>query len=109
MKVLFLPEVRVYFRKLIETLYQKNYFGFEDTAIKYVEELFNDIESTLPTKVKKIAPERFDIYGKNMFYSVFKKNKRTEWYVFFNVYQDKEAQVYLVRYISNNHVIAQLL
>jgi len=68
-----------------------------------------EIERTLPNKVKKIAPESFNIYGKNMFYSVFKKNKRTQWYVFFNTYQDNKEIIYLVRYISNNHVIAQRL
>jgi len=44
-----------------------------------------------------------------MFYAVFKKNKRTQWYVFFNVYEADGQVVYLVRYMGNNHVIAQFL
>ncbi len=107
MKVLFLPEVREYFRELAEILHKKNYFGFEETAIQYAEDLFNDIADTLPNKAKKTAPAYFDRYGKSMFYAVFKKNKHTQWYVFFNIYVDNE--VYLVRYMSNNHMIAQLL
>jgi hypothetical protein len=111
MSVLFLPEVREYFRELAEILYKKDYFGFEDTALQYVEDLFSDIENTLPTKVKKSAPAYFNRYGKGMSYAVFKKNKRTHWYVFFNMQPDDgEAEtIYLVRYISNNHTIAHFL
>jgi hypothetical protein len=36
MRVLFLPEIRDYFRELAEILYEKNYFGFEETAIQYI-------------------------------------------------------------------------
>lgn len=49
------------------------------------------------------------IYGKDLYYATFKKNKHTQWYVFFNVYEKKEETIYLVRYISNNHVISQYL
>ncbi|MDR1984744.1 MAG: hypothetical protein LBQ28_07975 [Prevotellaceae bacterium] len=109
MKVLFLPEVRDYFKELAEILYKKDYFGFQETAIQYAEDLFYDIADTLPSRVKKIAPTHFDRYGKDMFYAVFIKNKHTQWYVFFNIYIDNGETVYLGRYISNNHVIAQLL
>ena len=47
MKVLFLPEVRTYFRELSEILFQKDYFGFEEYAINYMRELIFDIESHL--------------------------------------------------------------
>jgi hypothetical protein len=109
MKVLFLPEVRDYFRELAEILYEKDYFGFEETAIQYAEDLFNDIADTLPIRHKKIAPAYFDRYGRGMFYAIFKKNKNTQWYVFFSIYGDKGEEVYLVRYMSNNHRLAQLL
>jgi hypothetical protein len=109
MKVLFLPEVRSYFKELSQILYEKDYFGFEDTAIAYVEDLFNDINSYLPNMYKKKAPEYFSRYGKNMYYSIFKKNNNTQWYVFFTIYNDNGDIVYLVRYISNNHVIAKYM
>ncbi|MDR1552445.1 MAG: hypothetical protein LBS69_03145 [Prevotellaceae bacterium] len=109
MRVLFLPEVRYYFKELAEILYKNDYFGFEETAIQYAEDLFNNIANTLPIRVKKIAPSHFDRYGKDMFYAVFPKNKQTQWYVFFNIYANNGEKVYLVRYISNNHVTAQLL
>jgi hypothetical protein len=109
MRVLFLPEVRDYFRELAQILYEKDYFGFESTAIQYAEDLFDDIADTLPIKHKKLAPAYFDQYGKGMFYAVFKKNERTQWYVFFNIYVNNGETVYLVRYMSNNHVIAKFL
>ena len=45
----------------------------------------------------------------NMYYTIFKKSKNTQWYVFFRVYKEKGEVIYQVRYISNNHVIAQYL
>jgi len=109
MKVLFLPEVRSYFRELSVILYQKEYLGFFDKALLYAEELFSDIENNLPHKYKKIAPEYFNKYGEGMFYAVFKRNRNTSWYVFFNIYYTKDETVYFVRYISNNHMVAQYL
>ena len=109
MNVIFLPEVRKYFENLIPFLYEKEYFGFKDTAKKYVDDLFDDIENNLPTSLHKKAPIYFDRYGKNMEYAVFRKNRRTQWYVFFRVYRINGEDTYQVRYISNNHVIAQHL
>lgn len=40
MRVLFLPEVRQYFSELTETLLDKKYFSFEDTAVEYVEDQY---------------------------------------------------------------------
>ena len=71
MRVLFLPEVRQYFSELIETLLDKEYFSFEDTAVEYVEELILDIERTLHLRVSKPAPQYFEKYGRGMLYAVF--------------------------------------
>jgi len=109
MRVIILPEALDYFNELSTILYEKNYFGFEETALKYVDDLMNDIKTTLPNRPKRPAPPYFDRYGKKMFYVVFRKNKATQWYVFFNIYKIKGEFIYLVRYISNNHVIAHLL
>ncbi|MDH6310070.1 hypothetical protein M2451_002960 [Dysgonomonas sp. PFB1-18] len=107
MKVLFLPEVRQYFVELASILYQKDYFGFEENAIRYARELFDDIENSLPEKQKKKAPEYFSKYGDNLSYAVFKKNNTTQWYVFFETYVQEKA--YVVTYIGNNHTIVQYL
>lgn len=109
MKVLFLPEVRMYFQELQDILFEKEYFGFEESAVQYVRDLIFAIEDTLPVKMHKAAPSYFDRYGRNMQYAVFRKNAHTQWYVFFNTYRVDDEVVFLVRYISNNHMIAQYL
>ena len=109
MNVFTIPKVKQYFNDLITILYEKGYFGYEETAKKYVDKLLDDIVTKLPAKPHKPAPKYFDIYGKNMKYAVFPKNRRTKWYVFFTVYWENDEKVYLVRYIANNHTIAQYL
>ncbi|MDR2969017.1 MAG: hypothetical protein LBV32_05370 [Tannerellaceae bacterium] len=109
MKIVFLPEVLEYFNELSTVLYEKKYFGFEDSALEYVDDLFENIKNTLHLCVKKPAPAYFDRFGENMLYAVFRKNKMTEWYVFFNLYREEDDTTLVIRYISNNHVIAQYL
>lgn len=109
MKVIILPEVIDYFLELASIFYEKGYFGFEENAIQYTRELFEDIRDNLPNKHKKVAPRYFDKYGKGMHYAIFKRNKNTSWYVFFNIYHTKEETAYFVRYVSNNHMIAKYL
>lgn len=106
-----LPEVRLYLSDLIRILYEKEYFSFEDNAIEYVTDLVSEIEKELPFKVKKPTPESFLRYGENLFYSSFRKNRDTTWYVFYTIHYDEELDftTFLIRYISNNHVIAQHL
>jgi hypothetical protein len=109
MKVLFLPEVQDDYDELEQILYEKGYFSFSDSSKNYVKNLVADIVANLPTKLHKPAPKYFNKYGNDMKYSSFRKNKNTNWYVFFNTYDDKGEIIYLVRYISNNHTIAHLL
>ena len=109
MSVLFLPEISQQFVELAEILYDKGYMSFLDTALEYSNSLFCDIQATLPQKVHRKAPAWFDRYGKGMSYASYPKSKHTTWYVFFNVFEVGGEVVYLVRYMSNNHVIAQHL
>ncbi|MFA5649716.1 MAG: hypothetical protein WC914_01050 [Proteiniphilum sp.] len=102
-QVIVAPVVEDYLVELIELLYNKDYFGFKEDAIEYVYSLISDIYDTLPNKVSKIAPPYFSRYGKDLCYSVFKKNDNTQWYVFFN-YEDN---IFYVRYVGNNHTCAQ--
>ena len=53
MKVLFLPEIRQYLKELQELLFEKEYFGFEESAVQYVRDLIFDIEETLPMRQAK--------------------------------------------------------
>lgn len=109
MRVLFLPEVSRQFVELAEILYDKGYLSFLDSALEYSENLFRDIQSSLPMKVHRPAPAWFDRFGKGMSYAAFPHSRHTTWYVFFNVYEIAGEPVYLVRYLGNNHVIAQHL
>ena len=109
MNVIAIPEVQQYLQSLKKILFEKEYFGFEESAIKYVNDLFDDIITNLPTKQHYSAPNYFDKYGKNMKYASFRKNKQTTWYVFFRMYKINNEEVYQVRYIANNHTIAQYL
>jgi len=109
MRVVFLPKVEDYLVELSEILYQKEYFGFKESAVIYVTKLVQDIKMTLHKRLKKPAPRYFNRYGEGMNYATFRKGKATQWYVFFTTYKEKGEIVYLVRYISNNHVSAQFL
>ena len=109
MNVLFLPKVFEYFENLAKILHKKGYFVFRETARQYVTELVNDIKTNLPTRLHRPAPKYFDKYGKNMEYAVFKKNRHTHWYVFFRTYWKNGEEIYQVRYIGNNHTVAQYL
>ena len=94
---------------LAEILYEKGYFSYGETAFNYVLELYDDIVSHLPSHQQKPAPKHFDKLGKGMRYASFRKSKHTTWYVFFNIYSKNKETIFLVRYISNNHVIAHYL
>jgi len=109
MKVIAIPKVQQYLEDLKKILFEEEYFGLEESAIKYVNDLFDDISTTIHIRTHEPAPKYFDKYGKNLEYAVFRKNKRTSWYVFFRVYKINDEEIYQVRYIANNHTVAQYL
>jgi hypothetical protein len=105
MRVVFSSGTGEYLYEMVEILYQLGYFGHKENAVRYVIGLAHEIRDTLPNRQKKQAPPYFNRYGKGMYYSVFKKNNNTSWYVFFN-YED---DIYYIRYIGNNHTCSQYL
>ena len=107
--VIILFEVLLYLEDLVIILYEKEYFGFRESAKNYVKDLLEDIKANLPIKLHKPAPTYFNRYGTEMDYATFRKNKNTTWYVFFETYEKNEEIFYLVRYIANNHTVAQYL
>ena len=109
MSVSFTLKMREYAKRLIRVLYEKEYFGTEEIAQEYVDELILDIENNLPEKRHKPAPKHYDKYGKGMKYASFKKNRRTTWYAFFKTYEKNGELFYLVRYMGNNHTEAHHL
>ena len=109
MNVIFLPKVLEYLDELVFILFEKQYFSFLYTSIRYVDDLVDEIKNTLPMQVHKPAPQFFNKYGEGMFYAVFKKNNCTSWYAFFRIYEKDGERIYQVRYIANNHTVAQHL
>jgi len=109
MNVVLLPEVLEYLDNLVFVLFQKGYFSYLETSQSYIDDLIDDIEITLPIRQHKPAPKYFDKYGNKMKYAGFNKNKQTTWYAFFTTYKENDETIYLVRYIANNHTVAQYL
>jgi len=109
MSVLFLPQVQQYLYKLENILYEQGYYSFEESAIKYVDDLIYDIATNLSNKQHKPAPKHYDCYGKKLYYATFKKNKQTSWYAFFSKYVQDGETIFVVCYIGNNHTDAHYL
>ena len=109
MKIIYLKKVRIYFEDLIPKLHDLEYFSYAETAKRYVDEIFTEIEKQLPFQRQRPAPKCFEKYGKCMKYIVIRKNKRTHWYIFFKTTQKDNEIIYKVRYVANNHIIAQYL
>jgi hypothetical protein len=109
MKVLFLPEVVDQFLELAEVLYDKGYLGFEDVAKAYAEQLFRDVQANLFVKAKRGAPPYFQRYGADLFYSAFRHNRHTTWYVFYSIHEIGGETIYLIRHLTNNHMVAHKL
>ena len=109
MNVLILPEVLEYLDNLVYILFQKEYFSYLETSQRYIDDLVDDININLPISLHKPAPKHFEKYGKDLYYATFNTSNRTTWYAFFTKHRQDEDIIYLVRYISNNHVAGQFL
>ena len=105
MKIIYHRQVVIYLNELVDLLYEQNYFGFKESAYDYVDWIFDRIESKIAVSSAKAAPKHFSKYGKNLLYISLKRNSKTTWYVFFNYEED----LFHIRYISNNQMIAQYL
>jgi hypothetical protein len=102
-KIIFSSEAEVFLKELLLLLYTKGYFSFWNDARKYVKQIVYYIVQYLGVLPGKKAPKYFSRYGSNLKYITYRANKTTSWYVFYQQQDD----VYLVRYITNNHVAAQ--
>jgi hypothetical protein len=109
MKVIATPGVYSFLENLVTILYEQGYFGFEENAREYVNRLYDDIITSLPYRPKKRAPKFFNKYGEGMYYVVFRKSKKTVWYVFFRIYRKDDELYFQLRHIANNHTVAQYL
>jgi len=97
--VKFSENLNSYFEELIATLFWQDYFGFMDSALQYVSDMKNYIETNIANLPKYEAPPYFSKYQTGMQYVTYRPNQRTTWYFFFL----QENNRYLVCYITNNH------
>lgn len=95
-RIIVTDEVVAYLDDLVKVLYDKEYFGFIDSAINYVVDLYGFIE-TIPREIHKKTPVVLAKYGS--FYSFFNTGSRTTWYLFF----EKQDNNYIITGILNNH------
>ena len=110
MKVYADEEVIKDLENLIDVLFEKGYFSYEESSVFYVVDLFEDILKNLPLKSKKPAPKYFTArFGKGLYYATFPKSKQTQWYAFFKMYEMEREIFYQVRHIENNHTAARYL
>lgn len=96
-KIIYSTSAKLFLRELVDVLYDKEYFGFKDSAKEYVEKIANDIEVLINVKRHRKTPRQLAKYG--AYYAAFKGSKRTMWYVFFDKFED----LYYIEYITNNH------
>lgn len=89
-------EVEIYLERLIEVLYKKQYFGFEDSAFEYVLKIYLFIEQKLLILNHKKSPNQ--LISKGEFYITYESSHHTSWYIFF----DKQELDIVITYISNN-------
>lgn len=83
--------------ELIDILYDKEYFGFKESAKLYVEKIYDFILYNIDKPFSKKSPGKSQKYGKK--YIMYKANQQTVWYIFF----DHKDNNFLVNYIFNNH------
>lgn len=83
---------------MVELLFYKEYFGFEDTAQFFVQNIYDFIENDLINYHHKSTPKKLKNFGSN--YVFYRPNNRTTWYIFF----EKSENRYLITHLTNNHV-----
>lgn len=93
-KVVISPFVVNKLDSLILILFEKEYFGFMESAIDYVDNIY-DFILTIPSQNKKRTKKiKFGAW-----YCSYKANSKTTYFITF----DCENDVYLVKNITNNH------
>ncbi|MEO7490865.1 MAG: hypothetical protein ABIU77_27355 [Ferruginibacter sp.] len=93
-KIVILPALESKLFDLVFILHDKEYFGFVETAIAYVDDIIDFIYTIPKRKHKKTKNNKYGSY-----YCSYKKNPATTWFICF----DFEEEVYLVKNITNNH------
>ncbi|NGM60497.1 hypothetical protein G5B30_01085 [Sphingobacterium sp. SGG-5] len=91
-------DVADFLENLIWILFEKEYFGFEESAQVYVSKIYDFIEFDLVNFPPKRTPHKLRRYGSK--YVFYKANSHTTWYIFF----ESRGARYVITYITNNHM-----
>lgn len=102
-EVKFDRKVLTFLEELNKILIENEYLSFVETSDKYIDDIVNFILSDIHTFPHRKAPDFFARYGKDLFCIFYNRNKHTTWYIFF----EKSETQFLIRHISNNHVVGQ--
>jgi hypothetical protein len=82
----------------INNLYEKNCFGFKESAIQYVDKIIFNLEKNISDrKTTKTTPK--ELKSKGVYYIKYEANKTTSWYILFDEFKEN----YYINYIFNNH------
>ena len=95
--VLISLDVILFLDDLINQLYNKEYFGFIDSADHYVDKIYDFMENDIHTFPHKKSPKKLSHLGSN--YIFYKSNSRTTWFIFF----EQKSTHYYISGILNNH------
>ena len=90
-------EVIYFLDRLIEQLYQFDYFSYKENATYYIFKIYDFIENDIHTFPHKQTPKKLSYLGSN--YIFYKSNARTTWYIFFEKFEEN----CVVTGILNNH------
>jgi hypothetical protein len=93
-KIILSPEVVGQLNLLIKILYEREYFGFMDTAHNYADNIYDFIFDIPNNPYKKSYNNKLGTY-----FSSYKANKNTTWYILFDTIEDR----FFVQNITNNH------
>jgi len=96
-KILYKPEVEIFFFDLVLVLFKNDYFSYFENAENYKNKIIDFVERNLSTFPAKKTPLKLSNFGSH--YIFYQSNTRTTWFIFFEQKQSK----YLVTNIINNH------
>jgi len=96
-KIIYLPQVEIFLNDLVDTLFEQEYFGFQNDAEIYMKKIKIFIQEKISIFPSKETPEVLKKFGEK--YVTYKANSRTTWYIFFS----QEEDFYFIKFITNNH------
>ena len=95
--IVYKPEFENQIQMIVDILFEKEYFGFLESAMDYGEKIYDFIFENIDLPISRKTPISHQKFGK--YYLKYKVNHHTTWYIFF----DKMDEKYIVNHILNNH------